>query len=575
MVEVSDYYNTPEEILASSGNCTTLNDYARQTSNDWSTYYSVWIVFACIYCIIISLGIIGNLCVVLAVTRTKSLQTVPNYFIMSLSCSDMVVSTISATVTPFTAFAKNWFFGRHGCMIFNTLGGMSIIFSTLTLTAISIDRLILIRYPMKTPINRSQAFIWIFFNVAAGLIFSLPSAYHSEIQVINNICGEFCNENWGSETGDDNFRMYYSVLIYAVQFVIPLTIIIICYTLISLKLNQSLLLKKAKSKNYKGGYETDQERIAVKRKARTNRMFIGMVVAFILSYLPNVVFNILRDFNQVPTFINEQSIFFGIVMHCIAMTSTIWNPLLYAALNYQLRAAFIDLMPACIHRKLAFLKKKENRGSVRQRGGINAKVKTYIKCNNGVTTNDCHPEERKCLNENFDTKNEQCHLNDEISVQITLTSPNKYSKGGLFYKNITTSLQRIMPDSVVHKMEASVIGNHMSSSKKKSNNNHNSKIVSSSHYVPLSESNSLKSEKEMSDCMQFSNLDTLKEDEEEIVVEEKDSLIKNEYPNVPEVIISDYSDNCSSSGGDLSINDNDCMVHSDSILRYEPSDTVL
>ncbi|CEF70404.1 Prolactin-releasing peptide receptor [Strongyloides ratti] len=564
MVEVVDYYDSPGEIY-SFGNCTTLNEYVRQTSNDWSTYYSVWFIFAVIYSIIISLGIVGNLCVVLAVIRTKSLQTVPNYFIMSLSCSDMVVSTISATVTPFTAFAKNWYFGRHGCMIFNTLGGMSIIFSTLTLTAISIDRLILIRYPMKTPINQSQAFIWIFCNVAAGIIFSLPSAYHSEIQVISNICGEFCDENWGDDK--DSFRMYYSVLIYAVQFVIPLTIIIICYTLISLRLNQSLLLKKAKNKN---GWETDQERVAVKRKARTNRMFIGMVVAFILSYLPNVVFNILRDFNQVPKFISEQGYFFGIVMHCIAMTSTIWNPLLYAALNYQLRAAFIDLMPACIHRKLAFLKKKETRGSLRQKGGVNAKVKTYVNCNNVINDN-CHLEQ-KSLNINFD-KNEESHLTDEISVQITLTPSNKYSRGELFYKNLTSTLQRIIPNSITSKMDAFIVSNHLSHNKKIVSNN--IKNIPSTQYFSLPDTNQTPSINKFQE-IQFTNLDTLKEDEENILEEkdkEKSDLSRKNVSQIPQVVISDYSDvNESEESND---NENLQLVHSDSVLRYEPSDTVL
>uniref|UniRef100_A0A0K0FAI3 Prolactin-releasing peptide receptor (inferred by orthology to a human protein) n=1 Tax=Strongyloides venezuelensis TaxID=75913 RepID=A0A0K0FAI3_STRVS len=569
MVETVDYYDSPEGTY-SFENCTTLNEYVRQTSNDLSTYYSVWFIFAVIYSIIISLGIVGNLCVVLAVTRTKSLQTVPNYFIMSLSCSDMVVSTISATVTPFTAFAKNWYFGRHGCMIFNTLGGMSIIFSTLTLTAISIDRLILIRYPMKTPINQSQAFIWIFCNVAAGIIFSLPSAYHSQIQVIKNICGEFCDENWGDEK--DNFRMYYSVLIYAVQFVIPLTIIIICYTLISLKLNQSLLLKKVKTKN---GWESDRERLAVKRKARTNRMFIGMVVAFILSYLPNVVFNILRDFNQVPTFISDQGYFFGIVMHCIAMTSTIWNPLLYAALNYQLRAAFIDLMPMCIHRKLAFLKKKENRGSVRQKGGINAKVKAYVSCNN-VINDDCH-QELATLKLNFD-KNEESHLNDEISVQITLTSPNRHSKGALFYENFTSTLQRIMPNTIVNKMDSFIATNHLPQTKK---------IISSSTKSELQSNLFSLSQKNQTSCInklykneiQFKSLDILKEDDEETLAEKNEGDIESNQKNIskiPQVVISDYSDNNASK--EIIFNDDDKksqLIHSDSVLRYEPSDTVL
>ncbi|KAJ1359460.1 hypothetical protein KIN20_018204 [Parelaphostrongylus tenuis] len=97
---------------------------------------------------------------------------------------------------------------------------------------------------------------------------------------------------------------------------------------------------------------TDQQRMALKRKQRTNRMLIAMVVAFSVSWIWSVTFNVLRDYDYLPWMIKNQEYLFGIATHCIAMTSTVWNPLLYAALNLQLRAAFIDLLPGTIRWKL-------------------------------------------------------------------------------------------------------------------------------------------------------------------------------------------------------------------------------
>lgn len=99
-----------------------------------------------------------------------------------------------------------------------------------------------------------------------------------------------------------------------------------CYTAISVRLGKSLLLK-GKKRGY--GWEvtlTDQQRAANKRRQRTNRMFIAMVIAFSLSWVWSVLFNVLNDYKMLPRFIREQSYLWGITTHCLSMTSTVWNP---------------------------------------------------------------------------------------------------------------------------------------------------------------------------------------------------------------------------------------------------------
>lgn len=101
----------------------------------------------------------------------RSLQTVPNLFIFSLSCSDIMVCLTSGTITPITALRKNWIFGQFLCSVAPFLAGTSLSFSTFTLAAISIDRFLLIRFPMKKPFTHYQAFliICIIIIMAIGL----------------------------------------------------------------------------------------------------------------------------------------------------------------------------------------------------------------------------------------------------------------------------------------------------------------------------------------------------------------------------------------------------------------------
>ncbi|CDX47441.1 G-protein coupled receptors family 1 profile domain-containing protein [Caenorhabditis elegans] len=331
--------------------CLNLNSELWLYREDLSSRWYIMLVFAFLYLIIIAAGIIGNSCVILAITRNKSLQTVPNLFILSLSCSDIVVCCTSATITPITAFKKEWIFGEALCRIAPFIAGISLCFSTFTLTAISIDRYILIRFPMRKPITHYQAVGVIAIICAFAATITSPIMFKQKLGEFENFCGQYCTENWGA---NESQRKIYGAALMFLQLVIPLTIIIISYTAISLKIGQSMILKGAK-KQKTDNWEmelSDQQRIAVKRRQRTNRMLIGMVVAFACSWIWSVTFNILRDYEYLPELIKTQEYIFGIATHCIAMTSTVWNPLLYAVLNLQLRAAFIDLMPHWLRRHL-------------------------------------------------------------------------------------------------------------------------------------------------------------------------------------------------------------------------------
>lgn len=244
-------------------------------------------------------------------------------FILSLSCSDIVVCCISATITPITAFKKEWIFGAALCRIAPfiavsprpspysspPLQGISLCFSTFTLTAISIDRYMLIRFPMKKPLSHLQAMVVIgvslpvlvlsillfqFICLLAASITS-PIIFKQKLGPFANFCGEYCtgrpsspfssilpcSEDW---SGNESQRRLYGTALVCVQLVVPLIIIIVSYTAISLRIGQSMILKGAKkqtSDNWEA-HLTDQQRMAVRRKQRTNRMLIGMVVAFSL-----------------------------------------------------------------------------------------------------------------------------------------------------------------------------------------------------------------------------------------------------------------------------------------------------
>ncbi|KAK6112716.1 7 transmembrane receptor (rhodopsin family) protein [Brugia pahangi] len=311
--------------------CVDINEYLWMNHFDLTSLLPTMIFFFAIYGLIIIFGVLGNTLVILSVIRHKSLQSVRNLFIISLSVTDIIISIVSGTVTPITAFSKTWIFGELLCYFIPLIQGASLCFSSLTLTAIAIDRYILIIFPTKRPIQKRQAIKIIGLDFALATAISLPMFIKQRFIKYENFCGQFCTEDWSS---DNMGRSIYGTVVFIFQFVAPLTIIFFCYTMISLKLTKTTLFKK----------QTFYRQQVLKRRLRTNRMLIAMVGVFVCCWMPAVVFNFLRDYHWLPNFISQQEYLIGIITHCISMSSTIWNPCLYTLLNDQFRMAFLDLL---------------------------------------------------------------------------------------------------------------------------------------------------------------------------------------------------------------------------------------
>lgn len=94
--------------------------------------------------------ILGNLLVVLAVLRERSLHTVTNYFITSLAVADglvgLVVMPFSAT---YEAMGQHWIFGPDWCDFWHSLDVLASTASILNLCVISLDRY----WAVKDPLN--------------------------------------------------------------------------------------------------------------------------------------------------------------------------------------------------------------------------------------------------------------------------------------------------------------------------------------------------------------------------------------------------------------------------------------
>ncbi|CAG9087506.1 hypothetical protein JYU34_021378 [Plutella xylostella] len=283
--------------------------------------------FCTAYTIIFVVGIFGNALVCYAVIRNRAMQTVTNLFITNLALSDILLCVFAVPFTPLYTFLGRWVFGGPLCHIMPYAQGCSVYISTLTLTSIAIDRFFVIIYPFKPRMQLKTCigliiFIWVF-----ALSVTFPYGYYMALEDV------YCAEKWPS----DHIRKAFGAITTIMQFVLPFIVMAFCYTCVSIKLNDRL-------KSRPGSKNTRKEDAERERKRRTNRMLIAMVAIFGLSWLPLNLINISSDFYSFAEDWRYYMVLF-FAAHFIAMSSTCYNPFLYAWLNENFRKEFKQILP--------------------------------------------------------------------------------------------------------------------------------------------------------------------------------------------------------------------------------------
>lgn len=305
---------------------TTLEDFHEDIIN----HTLVQIVFYMLYTIIFFLGFFGNILVCYVVYTNKAMQTVTNLFITNLALSDILLC-LFVPFTPLYTFTGKWIFGKVICHLVPYAQGTSVYVSSLTLTAIAIDRFFVILYPLRQRMKMSTCFsillgIWLF-----SVLVTLPYAICMQVVIAEQ--KEVCEEIWPME----NMNIAFGCFTLIMQFVIPFCIITYCYFRISRRLNQ-----RARSKP--GTKSARKEEADREKKRRTNRMLIAMVAIFGICWFPLNLVNVINDIINIGTYFHL--LFF--LAHCMAVSSCCYNPFLYAWLNENFRKEFKHVLPCSI-----------------------------------------------------------------------------------------------------------------------------------------------------------------------------------------------------------------------------------
>ncbi|KAI9556585.1 NPFG-protein-coupled receptor [Daphnia sinensis] len=318
------------------------------------------VAFFCLiaaYCVLIIFGTIGNSLVVYVVARQPAMRTARNVFVVNLAISDLLLCLITMPLTLMEIRSYTWPLGNSpvSCKMVGSLQAVSIFVSTLSITAIALDRYQLIVYPTKKSFQLTGALlalagIWTLGVVLALPLFIVRTLQHHDIPIPNSpiTSVDYCLEEWPNERG----RSLYSIGSILIQYALPIITVSVAHARICNKLQvrmasmshqqqQSTRQPPSVTNGQQTPNDSSARAVAREEKLRkTNTLLVAIAIIFTICWLPMNTFNVVVDTWNVFGDDTETMLIVYAVCHMVGMSSACANPLLYGWLNDNFRKEF-------------------------------------------------------------------------------------------------------------------------------------------------------------------------------------------------------------------------------------------
>ena len=196
------------------------------SSTGFKISYFVQVLIIVMYSVVTVIAIGGNGIVCYLVYAYKRMHTVPNYFIVNLAISDIMMAVFCIPFTFVASLILNyWPFGELMCPIVCYIQIAAVFLSSYTLVAMSIDRYIVLVHPFKPRITVKQTSLTIVGIWIISLTIPLPTLVKARVIYFSNTTGQ-CQEDWQNNTE----RYTYGLSLMILHYFAPLTILLFSYS---------------------------------------------------------------------------------------------------------------------------------------------------------------------------------------------------------------------------------------------------------------------------------------------------------------------------------------------------------
>ncbi|XP_078263227.1 prolactin releasing hormone 2 receptor [Rhinoraja longicauda] len=289
--------------------------------------------FILLYVVLVLVACGGNLLLLAHIISTKKLHTTTNFLIGNLAASDLVMCIFCVPMTASYAFAsQGWLFGIFMCYFMRLMQSTTVFVSVLSLTAIAVDRYVVVVYPVHRRIRpRSCAYVIVLIWLVSISI-SLPTPLHTQYININQLGFNMiiCEELWYKL---ERQGLLYSCMVFLLFYMLPVGAVSISYCAITCHLKRRKV----------PGAELYSHDKWSKKKRRTFYMLLISVLSFALCWMPLQTVNLIWDIDQ-SIIDNTYVEVIQVSCHLVAMSSACYNPFIYASLHDKFRLHLSNLL---------------------------------------------------------------------------------------------------------------------------------------------------------------------------------------------------------------------------------------
>ncbi|KAK7895443.1 hypothetical protein WMY93_020768 [Mugilogobius chulae] len=296
----------------------TFNNASEEDFNQF--VQPVWQItlWALAYCSIVAVSVLGNVLVIWIILSHKRMRTVTNYFLVNLAFAEASMSAFNTVINFAYAVHNEWYFGLIYCRFHNFFPIAAIFASIYSMTAIALDRYIAIIHPLHQRLSSTETRVVIVIIWILALLLAFPQL--ARIQHTGLSENIFC-------------------LCGCADLLLPLCIMGCAYTAVGITLWGSEIPGDS-SEHYK-------EQLLAKRKVV--KMMIIVVCTFAVCWLPYHIYFLLHQFcPDILEHVYIQQVYLAIMW--LAMSSTMYNPIIYYCLNSRFRSGFQQILCCYVSR---------------------------------------------------------------------------------------------------------------------------------------------------------------------------------------------------------------------------------
>ncbi|XP_005090267.1 QRFP-like peptide receptor [Aplysia californica] len=292
--------------------------------------YASQIILVMLYTLTTAAALIGNSLAIVVFTKGKRSNTELRPFLLNLAVADLIMAIFCIPFTFAYQITGHWIFSDIMCPIVQCCQVVSVLASVSTNTAIGIDRLVAVKFPLRKRVTSSRSKLVILCIWAFALSLGVIALITGRTKEVGGRV--LCEEVWP----DQDSKLAYGFFIMIITYFLPVTILSVTYIGIGRQLWR---------RNLPGNADDNRDAQQLKSKRKVVKMLATIVLLFGLCWLPLHLFMMVVTFKYNAFGDAANEIYFGV--HWLSMANSFVNPVVYGFMNDNFRADLRSLQQSC------------------------------------------------------------------------------------------------------------------------------------------------------------------------------------------------------------------------------------